>query len=104
VPTREGTFRLLSGNPKVYVKTGDSGNRREQTFCPDCGTPIYSATVGSGANVVGLRVGTLRQRDELIPRDQFWFRSSHAWLQHLPTIKKRERQPVFDANGDFGNR
>jgi hypothetical protein len=46
VPTNEGTFRLLSGAPKVYVKTGDSGNRREPTFCPDCGTPIYSATVG----------------------------------------------------------
>ena len=36
VPTKEGSFRLLSGVPKVYVKTGESGNRREQTFCPNC--------------------------------------------------------------------
>jgi hypothetical protein len=71
VPTNEGTFRLLSGAPKVYVKTGDSGNRREPTFCPDCGTPIYSATVGTDARIVGLRVGTLCQRDQLIPNDQF---------------------------------
>ena len=42
VPTNEGTFKLLSGEPKVYVKTGESGNKRVQTFCPDCGTPIYS--------------------------------------------------------------
>ena len=68
VLTNEGTFRLLSGEPKVYVKVGDSGNKREQTFCPDCGSPIYSATVEDGAKVVSLRVGTLRQRAELVPR------------------------------------
>ena len=34
VPTNEGTFKLLSGEPKVYVKTGESGNKRVQTFCP----------------------------------------------------------------------
>jgi hypothetical protein len=42
VPTEANSFRLLSGTPKVYVKTGDSGNKREQTFCGDCGSPIYS--------------------------------------------------------------
>jgi hypothetical protein len=98
-----GTFRLLSGAPKVYVKTGESGKAREQTFCPDCGTPIYSAPAGAGAKAVGLRVGTIRQRDQLIPSDQYWFRSSQAWLGDLPTIKKRDKQPVFDAKGAFGD-
>jgi hypothetical protein len=104
VPTNEGSFRLLSGEPKVYVKTGESGNRREQTFCSECGTPIYSATVGAGLKVVGLRIGTIHQRGQLVPSDQFWFRSSQAWLEHLPTINRREKQPVFDAKGGFGNR
>ena len=101
VPTKEGTFRLLAGAPKVYVKTGESGNQREQTFCPDCGSPIYSAPVGEGPKVVGLRVGTIRQRDQLIPSDQYWFRSSQTWLQHLPTMKRTEKQPVFDPKGGF---
>jgi len=104
VPTIEGTFRLLSGAPKVYVKIGESGNKREQTFCPDCGTPIYSAPMGTATKVVGLRVGTLCQRDQLIPSDQFWFRSSQTWLQHFPAINKREKQPVFDAKGSFGDK
>src|SRR5947209_10944011 len=60
--TREGTFRLLSGKPKVYVKTAESGTKRQQSFCPEYGTPIYSATVGDGAKVHGVRVGTVRQR------------------------------------------
>ena len=44
--TRENTFRLLSGEPKTYIKTGESGTRRIQAFCPHCGTPIYSAPAG----------------------------------------------------------
>lgn len=102
VPTKEGSFRLLSGVPKVYVKTGESGNRREQTFCPNCGTPIYSGPVGDGAKVVSLRVGTVRQRDQMVPIDRYWFRSAQAWLSALPTIKRKETQPVFDPRGGFG--
>lgn len=102
VPTNEGTFKLLSGEPKVYVKTGESGNKRLQTFCPDCGSPIYSGPVGDGPKVVGLRVGTIRQREQLIPRDQYWFRSAQGWLADLLRIDKREKQPVFDPKGGFG--
>ena len=101
VPTNAGTFNLLSGTPKVYVKTGESGNKREQTFCPDCGSPIYSGPAGEGTKIVGLRVGTIRQRNDLVPKDQFWSRSAQAWLQHLPTTKKREKQPIFDSKGSF---
>lgn len=39
VPTTLGTFRLLSGTLRAYVKTGESGNKRQQTFCPNCGSP-----------------------------------------------------------------
>ena len=102
VPTSEGTFRLLSGEPKVYVKTGESGNKRVQTVCAECGTPIYSGPVGDGPKVVGLRVGTIRQRAQLIPRDQYWFRSAQGWLGDLLRIAKREKQPVFDPKGGFG--
>jgi hypothetical protein len=49
--TREGTFKLLSGELKIYVKTGENGTKRPQSFCPECGTPIYSTTVGKGPKV-----------------------------------------------------
>jgi hypothetical protein len=101
VPSNEGSFRLLSGTPRVYVKTAEGGRRRAQTFCPDCGTPVYSAAGDGDTKVVGVRVGTVRQRDQLIPSDQYWFRSSRPWLQHLARMKKRERQPSFDAKGGF---
>ena len=92
VPTSEGTFKLLAGTPKAYVKTGESGNKRVQTFCADCGSPIYSAA-GPGRQVVGLRVGTIRQRDQLMPGDQYRFRSALAWLRDLPGVAKRTSNP-----------
>ena len=100
--TREGTFKLLTGELKTYVKTGESGNERAQTFCPECGTPIYSGSVGDGPKVHGLRVGSVRQRDRLVPREQYWFRSSQAWLADLACIGRLEKQPTFDAKGGVG--
>ena len=84
-PTEPGPFRLLTGVPKTYVKTADSGNKRVQAFCPHCGTSIYGAPYVEGATaklqVVGLRVGTVTQRAQLAPKAQFWTRSRLAWMK-----------------------
>ena len=62
------TFKLLSGEPKIYIKkTADSGNPRAQGFCPECGTPLFSTTV-TDRQVYGLRVGSIKQRRELRPK------------------------------------
>ena len=39
-PAIEGTFKLLSGEPRIYVKTAESGSRRAQAFGPEGGTPM----------------------------------------------------------------
>ena len=98
-PTRKDTFKLLSGELKIYVKTGESGTKRPQAFCPECGTPIYSSIVGEGPKVHVIRVGTARQRDELIPKVQLWFRSAQHWVTDLGSIPKVEKQPRFDRAG-----
>ena len=72
LPTREGSFKLRSGELKIYVKTGESGTARPQSFCPNCGTPIYSTTVGKDPKVYVLRLGTVRQRDQFAPKLHFW--------------------------------
>ena len=45
VPTTPDKFRLLSGEPTIYVKTAESGSKRAQAFCPKCGSPIYATAV-----------------------------------------------------------
>src|SRR5262249_26774378 len=43
LPTPVQNFRLTRGTLKTYVKTAESGTKRAQTFCPECGSPIYAA-------------------------------------------------------------
>jgi hypothetical protein len=81
------------------VKTGASGTKRPQSFCPECGTPIYSTTIGEGPKVHVIRVGTARQRDQLVPKLQLWCRSSQSWLRNLGSIGKLETQPAFTQKG-----
>ncbi len=93
VPVLEDDFTLLSGVPKIYVKTGDSGALREQSFCPECGSPFYATSVGDGPKVYNIRLGTVRQRSQLPPKLQFWHRSALHWLTDLENIPKIEKGP-----------
>jgi hypothetical protein len=88
---RDG-FRLLTGQPKMYVKSGQSRAKRTQAFCPECGTPIYSSAPND-PRVFSIRAGTVRQRNELIPRNQIWSRSAQAWLIDLGSIEQFAEQP-----------
>jgi hypothetical protein len=85
VPTPEADFKLLQGTPKQYVKaTAESGSPRVQTFCADCGSGIYATTVGGSDRSFGIRVGSLSERAQLVPKRQFWCRSRLPWLPALP--------------------
>jgi hypothetical protein len=91
VPTEGDSFKLRSGQPKVYVKTtAESGTHRDQAFCPDCGSPIYASAAG-GTPPLFIRVGTVRQRDQLIPRKQVWYRSAQRWLSDLDNVARHEK-------------
>ena len=83
---REG-FRLLRGEPKIYVKTAESGNRRAQAFCAECGSRLWAAAE-KDTPVYNLRVGTLRERAELQPQVQLWCRSSMPWVNQLGGVPK----------------
>jgi hypothetical protein len=60
-------FRLTKGTPKEYVKVGQSGNRRIQAFCPNCGSGLYATDVGENPKAYNIRSGTVHQRHDLIP-------------------------------------
>ena len=79
-------FRILRGTPKVYVKTAESGNRRAQGFCGECGSHLYATSVGDGPKDYGIRVGTMRQRNELPPRRESWRHSAVPWLPAMDEL------------------
>ena len=91
VRSRKGGFKLLSGQPTIYIKTAESGNQRAQAFCPKCGTPLYATTVGN-PEVYGIRVGTTRQRELLRPKRQGWCRSALDWVMDIDALPKNPKQ------------
>lgn len=86
VPVPEANFKV-SGEPKVYVKFAESGRKRAQAFCDECGTPLYATSVDDGPKVYGIRTGTIRQRAAFVPRREFWHRSALPWLRPLQCVE-----------------
>lgn len=84
-------FRLLRGAPKSYLKTAESGGMRRHGFCGECGTPIWS-TAPENPTSYGLRLGTIRQRRELVPRRQIWRRSALEWVDGIGDVVMVEKQ------------
>ena len=93
IPVLGSSFKM-TGQPTTYLKTtADSGRPRVQAFCPKCGSPIYSTTPGEGVQPsYTVRVGILRQRDQLAPRRQNWFRSARAWVTELAAVPRNDKQ------------
>ena len=85
VPANVEDFRLLHGNPKIYVKIADSGARRRQAFCGECGTSIY-ASAFENTTVLNLRLGAIKQRSEIPPRRQIWCSSALSWTLDIRTL------------------
>jgi hypothetical protein len=83
-------FKLLGGQPKIYIKTAESGTQRAHGFCPECGTPIY-ATAVTNPQVYGLRAGTVRQRATLRPKRQSWCRSALDWSMNIESLPRNAK-------------
>ena len=95
VPAPKASFRLLSGQPKIYVKTGDSGSKRTQSFCADCGTPIYSSPLTEDFPAYSLRVGPIRQRAQLRPKVECFRKSALDWNPGLAGTKRFDAMPTY---------
>jgi hypothetical protein len=89
-----GQFHLRSGDLKFYEKIADSGNVRALAFCRECGTRIYARTPEDSSKFFGLRVGTVRQRNQLKPRAQVWCQSAQEWVGDLASIPQIDQNPT----------
>ena len=86
------TFRLVTGEPKVYVKTADSGSKRRHSFCPNCGAPVNSTADTDNPLSYSLRVGCLNERALLAPRKRNWLKSGLSWAQNVSALPAIDTQ------------
>lgn len=91
VPAPAATFVMTGEPPSIYVKRAESGRRRVQAFCPDCGTPIYASAL-SEPEVYNLQLGAIRQRAELVPSKVIWARSALPWSCNISDLPAEPQQ------------
>jgi hypothetical protein len=84
-------IRMTGREAKTYVKIAESGRKRIQEFCSDCGSPMFTRGEGAEAASWGIRWGSIRQRQELAPRRQIWCRSALPWIHDLRDLPGSER-------------
>jgi hypothetical protein len=93
VPVDKLSFQ---GEPRRYVKVAESGNRRIQAFCPECGTSLYSSNV-ENVRWLNMRTGCMKQRAQLRPSAQIWQHSAMPWLAELSSIPGSPKQQAYVA-------
>ena len=81
-------FILEDGKLTYFEKIADSGARRSLAFCSTCGTRIYAKPADGKPGRFGIRVGTVDQRESLIPRQQAFFNSALDWVTDITNLKK----------------
>jgi len=71
-------FRLVSGNPTGFTKTGDSGNALTRHFCPECGSPLYTSSPRHPESYY-LKAGCLDDPAVVRTTHQNWVTSRVPW-------------------------
>ncbi|HEY8596455.1 MAG TPA: GFA family protein [Devosiaceae bacterium] len=93
-------IELISGEPVVFEKTAQSGNRLKMMRCGTCGTLVWNRP--ASGNAIVLKPGTLDDASWAVPVGNIWTASAVPWagidrgdvnFEGQPT----SRQPLFDA-------
>ncbi len=96
VKAEASTFSLLKGELKNYIKIADSGDKRVQAFCATCATPIYSS-VESNPQYLFLRIGVIKQRQQIKPSVQIWQKSALCQFLKLDKVPALNEQQALDS-------
>jgi hypothetical protein len=72
----------VTGELKGYEYSGDSGNRLEINFCPNCGAPIL-LNIHRMPDVVSIKVGSFDDTSWFKPKLSIWTDSAQSWLPEI---------------------
>jgi hypothetical protein len=89
---RKGAM-TVAGETAIYTSVADSGAVMHRTFCPACGTPLFSEAEPTPHRIV-VRVGTLDDPELGKPGGVIWARSAPTWACFDPDLPRTEGQPA----------
>ncbi len=73
------------GDTRVFTSVADSGAIMRRSFCPSCGTPLFSEA-DPRPNVIIVRAGTLDDPNLARPASIIWTRSAPKWACFDPAL------------------
>jgi hypothetical protein len=82
MPVAFDSFAVISGKPRPWRRTDDSGVESTSWFCGDCGGRIFGEHA-SRPEVIRVGAGTLDDTSWLRPIAHIYLRSAQAW-QRIP--------------------
>jgi hypothetical protein len=82
----------VSGEPSIYESSADSGNKMVRSFCPKCGTPLFSETPAR-PHLRFVRTGTLDNPGLARPEMTIWAAEAPGWARLDPDAPRLEGQP-----------
>ncbi|MBV8593806.1 MAG: GFA family protein [Caulobacteraceae bacterium] len=72
------SFRVTQGEPRTFWSKADTGADIGRSFCPECGTPLFSRPTGVG-DIVAVKVGGLDDPSIFAPTADIWMKSAQPW-------------------------
>lgn len=81
------------GDIGVYESTADSGNTMRRSFCPKCGTPLFSQAQAR-PDIMVVRAGALDDPSVARPTGTIWRASAPPWGLVDPDLPAIDGQPA----------
>ncbi|MDB5792219.1 MAG: hypothetical protein JWQ80_2243 [Massilia sp.] len=85
----------VSGTPKTYAVRGNSGGRVTRSFCPGCGTPLFTHSEAN-AQFTSIRFPSLDDAADFKPMLDIHTASAQQWVcldQAIPHFPQSPQQP-----------
>ncbi|GAA5171874.1 GFA family protein [Viridibacterium curvum] len=83
----------VTGTLARHDKTADSGNTVTRSFCPTCGTQLFSDSSGR-AGLTVVRLGTLDDPSSIKPTANIWRASAPGWACVDTSLETHDAAPV----------
>ncbi|MFZ1742978.1 MAG: GFA family protein [Pontixanthobacter sp.] len=79
----------VSGEPKTYQDSGESGHAVWRQFCGSCGSPLFSK-VETVPGLIFIKAGTLHDPSAFPPLAHIWTKSKQDWVElgNVPAFQK----------------
>jgi hypothetical protein len=79
----EDDFSLISGEPRSFHYTAQSGKGLDRNFCPNCGSRLFTTNLESFPGTVFVTIGSLDRPDSFRPMLEMFTKRRLEWADPL---------------------